>query len=104
MPQDLYLKIPGFALDSGDIGQCEQFDIQVPVDLDQFGGDDSHGAVIGGKGLVKSGHGPADGRPLFQKVYVVSGTGQIKGALHAGNSRARHHHSSCYTVRHEISP
>jgi len=52
MPQNIYLKIAGLAVNGGNIGQCDQFDIQVPVDLDQFGGDDSHGAVVGGKGLV----------------------------------------------------
>ena len=29
-----------------------EFDIDVPADLDQFGGDNSHGTIIGGKGLV----------------------------------------------------
>ena len=30
----------------------DQINIQMPADLDQFRGDDSHGTVIGGKGLV----------------------------------------------------
>jgi hypothetical protein len=29
------------------------FDIDVPADLDQFRRDNSHGTVIGGKGLVE---------------------------------------------------
>jgi len=33
----------------------------MPADLDQFGRDNSHGTVIGGKGLVELGHEPADG-------------------------------------------
>jgi hypothetical protein len=76
----------------------------VPVDLDQLGREDSHGTIIGGKGFIQPGHGPADGGPFFEKVHVISGAGQIKGALHAGNSRACDHNSSRYTVRHEISP
>jgi hypothetical protein len=82
VPEDLYLKIPGLAMNSNNVGQGDQFDIQMPVDLDQFGGDDSHGAVIGGEGLVQSGHGPADGRPFFQKVHIIPGIGQIEGRLH----------------------
>jgi hypothetical protein len=36
--------------------------IGMPADLDQFGREYSHGAVIGGKGLVKLGHMAANGR------------------------------------------
>lgn len=47
----------------GDIlyfGKGQKFYIYVPADLDQFGRDNSHGAVIGGKGLVKLRHHSAD--------------------------------------------
>jgi hypothetical protein len=40
------------------IGQ--DLDIGMPADLDQFGREYSHGAVIGGIGLVKLGHLTAD--------------------------------------------
>jgi hypothetical protein len=36
--------------------------IGMPADLDQFGREYSHGAVIGGIGLVKLGHMTANGR------------------------------------------
>jgi hypothetical protein len=36
--------------------------VGMPADLDQFGREDSHGAVIGGIGLVKLGHLAANGR------------------------------------------
>ena len=39
----------------------DQVDVQMPADLDQFGGDDSHSAIIGGKSLVQFTHYPADG-------------------------------------------
>ena len=32
----------------------------MPADLDQFGRNNSHGTVIGGKGLVELGHESAD--------------------------------------------
>ncbi len=44
----------------------DQFNVQVPADLDQFGGNDSHGAVVGGKSLVQLRHGPPDGGAFFQ--------------------------------------
>ena len=40
----------------------DQIDIEMPADLDQFRGDDSHGTVIGGEGLVQFAHYPTDGR------------------------------------------
>ena len=46
----------------------EQFDIQMPADLDQLGRDNSHGTVVGGKGLVQLGHAPADSRVLLQQI------------------------------------
>jgi len=67
-----------------DFRKGQEFDVEMPADLDQFGRDNSHGAVIGGEGLVQRCHGPADGGPLFQKVDVIPGAGEIQGALHAG--------------------
>ena len=43
-------------------GASDQVDVRMAADLDQLGGNDSHGAIVGGKGLVQFGHGPADGR------------------------------------------
>jgi len=57
----------------------------MPADLDQFGRDNSHGAVIGGKGLVQLGHNSSDGRTFFQKVDIITGIGQIQGGLHPGD-------------------
>jgi len=48
------------------------FDVAVPADLDQLGGDNSHGAVVAGEGLVDLGHGAADGRALFHQVDVIA--------------------------------
>ena len=55
-----YGKIAFFSRNVFQFRQGEQFDVDMPADLDQFGGDNSHGAVVGGKGLVQLGHGPAD--------------------------------------------
>jgi hypothetical protein len=46
------LKVPHITGYLFNLSKSEQFDIQMPADLDQFGRDNSHGAVVGGKGLV----------------------------------------------------
>ena len=43
----------------------DQFNVQMPADLDQFGRNDSHGTVVGGKGFVQLGHGATNGWALF---------------------------------------
>ena len=43
-------------------GIGQNLDIRMPADLDQFGREYSHGAIIGGIGLVKLGHVAANGR------------------------------------------
>jgi hypothetical protein len=53
---ELGLEISGFADQSQDLGIGQEFDVQMPADLDQFGRDNSHGTVVGGKGLVQLGH------------------------------------------------
>jgi hypothetical protein len=50
---DLDGKIALVALNGFDFRTCHQLDIDMPADLDQFRGDDSHGAVIGREGLVQ---------------------------------------------------
>jgi hypothetical protein len=58
-------KISRLAGNVPDVGQSMEFDVGVPADLDQLGGDNSHGAVVSGKGLVNLRHGPADGGAFF---------------------------------------
>ena len=69
---DFYLEIARFTRDTLKICVCDQFDIQMPADLDQYGRNDSHCTVIGGKGFVQLGHYPADGGGFFQKVDVIA--------------------------------
>ncbi len=64
----------------------EGFYVEVSAALHQFRGEDTHGTVIGGKGLVQLGHHPADGRGGFHEVDVVPRFRQIKGGLNSGNS------------------
>jgi hypothetical protein len=39
----------------------DQFDVQVPADLDQFRRDNSHGTIVGRKRLVQLGHDTPNG-------------------------------------------
>jgi hypothetical protein len=49
----------------------EGFYVEVSAALHQFRGEDTHGTVIGGKGLVQLGHHSADGRGGFHEVDEV---------------------------------
>ena len=53
-------KVAFFTGNACDLRECQQFDIDVPADLDQFRRDDSHGAVIGGECFVQLGHHAPD--------------------------------------------
>ncbi len=54
------LEMSCFSIQSENFGVGQNFDIQMPADLDQFGRDNSHGTIIGGKGLIQLRHQPAD--------------------------------------------
>jgi hypothetical protein len=56
------LEMSRFSFQSPDLGVGQDFNVQVPADLDQFGRDNSHGTVIGWKCFIQLGHQTADGR------------------------------------------
>jgi hypothetical protein len=57
-----YPKVACFTFYTVNLGIGQDLDIGMPADLDQFGSEYSHGAVVGGIGLIKLGHMAADGR------------------------------------------
>ena len=59
------LKVSCFSFYTVNFSIGQDLYIGMPADLDQFGREYSHRAVIGGKGLVKLGHMAANARPLF---------------------------------------
>jgi len=63
-----------------------KLDVDVPADLDQLGRNNSHGTVIGGKGLVQLRHDTADRRRLFDQMNIKAGIGKIQCRLHTGNA------------------
>jgi hypothetical protein len=101
---DLHLEVTGGPFDGLDIGVGNKLYIEMPADLDQFGRDDSHGAVVGGKGLVQLGHDAANGRRLLEEVNIITGIGQIEGRLHPGYTSADDKNRAFHLVRHISSP
>jgi hypothetical protein len=77
--EDFYFKIASLPLDAGDFRKGQKFNVKMPVDLNQFGSQDSDGTIVCGKRLVQLGHYPTYGRALFQEVDRISRIGQIEG-------------------------
>jgi len=61
LPTNLHSEVAGLSFNGFNLGQRQQLDIDMPADLDQFWGNDSRGAVVGGERLVQLGHDPANG-------------------------------------------
>jgi hypothetical protein len=70
------------------------FDVDVPADLDQLWGDDSHGTVVSGKGLVDLSHLAANGRTLFNQVDIIARVGGIQRSLYPGDASPYNHDGS----------
>jgi hypothetical protein len=88
--EDLRLEMALFPFKALNLGVGQEIDVQVPADLDQLGGNDSHGAFIGGEGFVQLGHSASDGGALLQQVHIVAGIGQVQSGLNAGDSTTDH--------------
>ena len=58
-------EIARLAADTHYLSRSVNFYVNVPADLDQLGRDNSHGTVIGWKGLVELRHNPTNGRLLL---------------------------------------
>jgi hypothetical protein len=61
------------------------------ADLGQFGREYSCGALIGGKGLIKLSHMPANGRGFVNEAYLKAGSRKIKGGLDTADPSTNHH-------------
>jgi hypothetical protein len=71
----------------------------MPADLDQFGSEYSHGAVIGGKGLVKLGHMAPNARRFLNQVNLKTSSSKIERGLDTADPSANNHYVSKITVR-----
>jgi len=73
-----YLEVPCFTFYTVNFSVGQNLYIGMPADLDQFGREYSDGAVIGGKGLVKLSHMPANGRCFVNQVNLKTSSAKIK--------------------------
>ena len=94
-----YLEITCFSSYAVNFSIGEDLYIGMPADLDQFRCEYSHGAVIGGKGLVKLSHMSADGRRFINKVHLKTRNAEIKRGLNTADSSADNQNISEIAVR-----
>jgi hypothetical protein len=87
---DLGPKTPGLPFERKQLGVWGDLDVEMSACLDQFRGEDTHRAVVGGKSLVELRHGPTNGRRRFQKINIVAGFSEIEGGLNSGNPSSYH--------------
>jgi hypothetical protein len=85
-------EIAFFPVNALDLGEGQQFDIDMPADLDQFRRYVSHCTIVGGKGFIQLRHHTPDGAGFFDEVDQVPRISQIQGCLHSGNTAADHHY------------
>jgi hypothetical protein len=69
----------------------KNFDVWMPADLDQFGRQDSHGAVIGREGLIQLGHVAPDTRSPLNQVDLKTGCGHVQRGLNPADPAADDH-------------
>jgi hypothetical protein len=86
------LEISCFPFNTLNFGVGQDFYIGMPADLDQFGRKYSHGAVIGGKSLVKLGHMAPDARRFVNQVNLIACSGHIKGGLNTADPSTDNHY------------
>jgi hypothetical protein len=56
------------------------------TDIHQLRGQDSEGAVVGGKSLVQLGHLSPNARQLFHQMHLKSHFGKVQGGLDSRNA------------------
>jgi len=88
------LEVSGFPFDTVDFSKGQDLYIRMPADLDQFGREYSHGAVIGGIGLVELGHVTANGRFLLHQIDLITRIGKIERGLNPADSSTDNHNIS----------
>jgi len=85
-------KSSGLAFDFLDSGIGEYFNVPMATCIDQFGGHDAHGAIIGGKGLIQLRHGAPDTKLFFEEIDFQARFGKVEGSLNSPNSSTHHKH------------
>jgi len=91
---DQNFKIPGASLQLIDLCIGQDFNVSVPPCINQFGGHDAHGAVIGGERLVQLSHGPPNAQVLLEEVDLEARFCEVEGGLDPSDSSANHKNRS----------
>jgi hypothetical protein len=81
-------KVPLFTFYRVYFRECQNLNVGMPADLDQFRRENSHRAVICREGLVELGHVPADAGTFFHEIHLEPGCGKIKGGLDTADASA----------------
>ena len=76
--QDLNAEIACLTVQLQDFCHGQKVDVEVSSALDQFGRDDTHGAIIRRERLVQLGHNPTNGRVLLHQIDEVAGVSQVQ--------------------------
>ncbi len=78
------------------LGVGDHVNIEMPADLHQLGGDDTHGTVVCRKCLVQLCHDAANGWRLVNQMDIVTRIGQVERGLHPGDSSSDHHYGTYF--------
>jgi hypothetical protein len=81
-------EISRFTLHPVNVGMCQEHDVRMPAAFEKFWRLDTHGAVIGGEGLIELGHLATDGRRLVNEVDLETGAGKIERSLYTADPAA----------------
>ena len=92
--QKLHREISRLTGDLLNFGKGQNLDVEMPADLDQLGGDDSHRAVVCGEGLVELRHHSAYRGGFFDQINIKTSVGKIERRLHAGDPAANDHNGT----------
>jgi hypothetical protein len=76
------------------LGIGQNFYVQMATKLHELGREDSHGAIVSGKGLIQLSHDPSDARSPLYHVDEITRFGQVERGLNSGNASSHHHDGS----------
>jgi hypothetical protein len=68
-----------------DFGACMNGNSRVALNINHFGGENAHRAVICRKCFIQLSHVPANSRFTFNQVHLDTMIGNIQGSLNSGN-------------------
>jgi hypothetical protein len=95
-----HLKITFLSFYGINFCKCKNLYVWMPADLDQFRRENSHRAVVGGKGLVKLGHMAANAWSFLYQVNLETGSGKIKRSLNTADPSSNNHYVSKFFASH----